>query len=30
MSKYITKSKYEALTDGQKQTKHLIENAIKG
>jgi len=30
LSKYITKSKYEALTDGQQQTKHLIENAIKG
>jgi len=30
LSKYIAKSKYEALTSGQQQTKHLIENAIKG
>jgi len=30
LSKYITKSKYKALTDGQQQVKHLIQNAIKG
>jgi len=30
LSKYIAKSKYEALSGGQKRTKHLIENAIKG
>jgi len=30
LSKYVAKSKYEALIDGQKQIKLLIENAIKG
>jgi len=30
VKKTIDTRKYEALSDGQKQTKHLIENAIKG
>ena len=30
LSKYIAKSKYEALTDRQKQTKHLLLDARKG